>query len=45
VKLLLTRGANTNAKNDKGLTPLELAAKRSFKTIVGMLKRHEGKEL
>jgi len=45
VELLLAHGADVNAKDDKGKTPLDVAIKseQSNKEIIELLRKHGGK--
>lgn len=39
VQLLIDRGANLHVKNGKGLTPLDMARKKAFPTILAVVER------
>ncbi|WP_353477733.1 ankyrin repeat domain-containing protein [Wolbachia pipientis] len=42
-KLLLKQGANVHIKNEKGLTPLDLATQQNNKSIAQFLKENKAK--
>jgi len=44
VELLLVKGADVNAKDAKGRTPLRWAAGHDCKDVVELLRRHGGHE-
>ena len=43
-ELLIAKGANVNAKDDQGKTPLRLAKEMNFQEMVELLKSKGGKE-
>jgi ankyrin repeat protein len=43
VDLLIRRGADVNAKNYTGVTPLQSAESNGFSNVARMLKEHGGK--
>ena len=43
-QLLLARGANINAKDKSGRTPLKLAVGRNYEELAQYLRLHGGKE-
>lgn len=44
VELLIARGVNTNVKNGKDQTPLDIAVRRDHKDIIELLRKHGAKE-
>jgi ankyrin repeat protein len=42
-ELLLSKGANVNAKTDKGHTPLHFAMEKNHKDVAKLLLQHGGK--
>jgi len=42
-EILITKGADVNAKNDRGLTPLDAANESSQTKIADLLRKHGGK--
>jgi ankyrin repeat protein len=42
--LLVTKGADVNAKNDAGLTPLDFAEQKGLSQIVELLRKHGARE-
>ena len=40
VELLIAKGANVNAKNKNGFTPLDAASQKGYEPIVELLKKH-----
>ena len=43
-ELLIVRGANINAKTDKGETAISRAEEKGYKEIVELLRKHGAKE-
>jgi len=43
-EFLLVKGANLNAREEKGKTPLEVAKEEGHKEIVELLRKHGAKE-
>lgn len=43
-KLLLSNGANVNAKDNNGQTPLSLVVKNGYAEIIELLRKHRAKE-
>jgi ankyrin repeat protein len=44
VLLLLTNGADVNAKSKGGYTPLDFAAHEGYEDVAELLRRHGGHE-
>jgi ankyrin repeat protein len=44
VELLISRGANTNIRDNDGNTPISLAKDRGYKEIAVFLHKHRAKE-
>jgi ankyrin repeat protein len=44
VELLITKGANVNAKDEDGVTPLQYAKIEGHTGIVELLRKHGAKE-
>ncbi|HUS72384.1 MAG TPA: ankyrin repeat domain-containing protein [Sedimentisphaerales bacterium] len=44
VELLIAKGVDVNAKNNRGQTPLDIAVKRGHTEIAELLRKHGAKE-